>query len=52
MPDGSTVITWGTLTAKQRKRLDVEAERLTAILDGVVIANVYKSRLMKGEPLP
>jgi len=47
-----TVITWGTLTARHRKRLDVEAERLTAFLDGVVIANVYKSRLMKGEPLP
>jgi len=47
-----TVITWGRLTARQRKLLDAEAERLTAFLDGVVIANVYKSRLMKGEPLP
>ena len=32
--------------------LDAEADRLTAFLDGVVISNVYKSRMMKGEPLP
>ncbi|MFT4218243.1 MAG: winged helix DNA-binding domain-containing protein [Micropruina sp.] len=32
--------------------LDAEAERLTAFLDGVVISSVYKSRMMKGEPLP
>lgn len=32
--------------------LDAEAARLTAFLDGVVISNVYKSRMMKGEPLP
>ena len=35
-----------------RAMLHAEAERLTALLDGVVIANVYKSRLMKGERLP
>ena len=32
--------------------LTVEAERLTAWLDGVRITNVYSSRLMKGEALP
>lgn len=32
--------------------LEGEAERLTSWLDGVVISSVYKSRLMKGEPLP
>lgn len=32
--------------------LDAEAQRLTAFLDGVVISNVYESRMMKGEPLP
>lgn len=32
--------------------LGAEVERLTAFLDGVVISNVYKSRMMKGEPLP
>lgn len=35
-----------------RSALVVEAERLTAWLDGVRITNVYSSRLMKGEPLP
>ncbi|GAA1476198.1 winged helix DNA-binding domain-containing protein [Nocardioides aestuarii] len=35
-----------------RRALDLEAERLTGWLDGQVISSVYKSRLMKGEPLP
>lgn len=35
-----------------RRALEVEAERLTAWLEGQVISSVYKSRLMKGEPLP
>ena len=38
--------------SEARSALAVEAERLTAWLDGVVIANVYKSALMKGELLP
>lgn len=38
--------------AAARAALEVEAERLTGWLDGVVIANVYKSALMKGELLP
>lgn len=37
---------------RARRALDVEAERLTAFLDGVVISAVYKSALMKGVPLP
>lgn len=40
------------LGARDRARLDEQAERLTGVLDGVVIANVYKSALMKGERLP
>ena len=32
--------------------LEVEADRLTRWLDGVVISTVYRSRLMRGEPLP
>lgn len=39
-------------SSMHRAMLRAEAERLTAFLDGVVIANVYKSRLMKGEVLP
>lgn len=38
--------------ARHRAMLQAEAERLTAFLDGVVISNVYRSQLMKGEPLP
>ncbi len=38
--------------ADGRRALDVEAARLTDWLDGVRITNVYKSALMKGEPLP
>jgi len=34
------------------ERLAAEAERLTRFLDGVVITSVYKSQVMKGEPLP
>ncbi|MFV0535607.1 MAG: winged helix DNA-binding domain-containing protein [Cumulibacter sp.] len=40
------------LTKRDADRLRVEANRLTEFLDGVTIANVYKSRLMKGERLP
>ncbi|MDO5696856.1 MAG: winged helix DNA-binding domain-containing protein [Dermatophilus congolensis] len=40
------------LKARDRKRLDAEADRLTAFLDGVVISSVYKSQQMKGERLP
>lgn len=40
------------LKASDRKRLDAEADRLTAFLDGVVISSVYKSQQMKGERLP
>lgn len=40
------------LPQEARAALDVEAARLTAWLDGVRITNVYKSALMKGDPLP
>ena len=40
------------LATRDRARLDVEAERLTEFLDGVVISSVYKSQQMKGERLP
>ena len=46
------VIPCAPLGAAHRELLDAEEERLTAFLDGVVISNVYKSRMMKGEPLP
>lgn len=54
-PDGvvSVVECPGTdLGSEGRSALGLEAERLTAWLDGVRITNVYGSRLMKGEPLP
>lgn len=35
-----------------RELLAAEADRLTRFLDGVVIASVYKSQVMKGIPLP
>ncbi|MGO0577547.1 winged helix DNA-binding domain-containing protein [Ornithinimicrobium panacihumi] len=35
-----------------RAALQVQADRLTAWLDGAIITNVYKSALMKGQPLP
>ncbi len=38
--------------AAGRAALEQEAARVTAFLDGTVIASVYKSALMKGEPLP
>lgn len=38
--------------SRARRALEAEAERLSAFVDGVVISSVYKSRLMKGEPLP
>jgi hypothetical protein len=37
---------------RARQALDAEAQRLTAWLRGVVVGNVYKSRLMKGATLP
>ncbi|MFX4286546.1 winged helix DNA-binding domain-containing protein [Janibacter sp. G349] len=40
------------LGSEGRSALAVEAERLTAWLDGVRITNVYSSRLMKGQALP
>ncbi|HHU38491.1 MAG TPA: winged helix DNA-binding domain-containing protein [Propionibacterium sp.] len=46
------VVPTGRLATRDLARLEVEAERLTAFLDGVVISSVYKSRQMKGEPLP
>ena len=46
------VIPCAPIGATHRALLDAEADRLTAFLDGVVISNVYKSRMMKGEPLP
>jgi len=46
------VVLRGDPGASARAALDAEAERLTAWLDGQVISSVYKSRLMKGEPLP
>lgn len=46
------VIPVGDLRARDRRRLDAEAERLTTVLDGVVISNVYKSQLVRGARLP
>ena len=40
------------LGSEGRSALAVEAERLTAWLDGVRITNVYSSRLMTGQALP
>ena len=40
------------LPAEARTALDVEAARLTRWLDGVRIANVYSSQLMKRVPMP
>lgn len=40
------------LGGEGRSALALEAQRLTAWLDGVRITNVYSSRLMKGEALP
>lgn len=40
------------LGSEGRSALDLEAQRLTAWLEGVRITNVYASRLMKGAPLP
>ncbi len=39
------------VTADQRRLLDREAQRLTAFLDGQVIASIYAARLRKGMPL-
>lgn len=46
------VLPIGPLAADAVDALQVEADRLTAFLDGVVISSVYKSRQMKGEKLP
>ncbi|NLW98682.1 MAG: winged helix DNA-binding domain-containing protein [Actinomycetales bacterium] len=46
------VVLHGDPGARVRGALDEEAERLTAFFGGVVISSVYKSHLMKGEPLP
>lgn len=46
------VVPLAPLNARDHARLDEQAERLTGLLDGVVIANVYKSALMKGQLLP
>ncbi len=46
------VIPCAPIDAASADLLEAEAERLTTFLDGVVISNVYKSRMMKGEPLP
>ena len=51
--DGRVAVLPATpLTEGQRSLLHDEADRVTAFLDGTVITNVYKSRLMKGERLP
>jgi hypothetical protein len=51
--DGRVAVLPATpLTERQRSLLHDEADRLTGFLDGTVITNVYKSRLMKGERLP
>jgi len=51
--DGAVrVVTSVEIDADAERRLAVEAERLTEWLDGVVIANVYKSHQMKHAKLP
>ncbi|MEI2712496.1 MAG: winged helix DNA-binding domain-containing protein [Nocardioides sp.] len=40
------------VTARQRALIEAESERLTGVLDGEEVRSVYKSALMKGEPLP
>lgn len=52
-PDGVVaVVLRGDVPRAAREALDGAAERLTRFLDGVVIASVYKSQVMKGAPLP
>lgn len=46
------VVTHGRVERAGVRALAAEADRLTAWLDGVRIANVYKSAIMKGERLP
>ena len=46
------VVPTAPLGKRQLARLDAEAERLTAFLDGVVISSVYKSQRMRGVALP
>lgn len=52
-PDGvvSVVLRAGE-AGETVEALQAEAERLTRFLDGVVVTSVYKSQVMKGEPLP
>lgn len=40
------------VSSATREALEVEAARVTDFLAGTVISSVYKSALMKGEPLP
>lgn len=40
------------VSAEGRRALDAQAQRLSEWLDGVRITNVYKSQLMKQQPLP
>jgi hypothetical protein len=49
---GVHVVLRGDPGTRARQALDAEAERLTTWLDGVVVGNIYKSRLMKGATLP
>lgn len=54
-PDGRVQVLpvpGAALGAEARDALDAAAARLTTWLAGTVIANVYRSALMKGEPLP
>jgi len=46
------VVLRGDPTARGRRALEAEAERLTDWLGGEVVGNIYKSRLMKGARLP
>jgi hypothetical protein len=46
-----SVVLRGRLPASRRRLLDVEAERLSAFLDGVRISSPYAGRLARGEPL-
>ncbi len=46
------VVSIGRLSPAHRTLLDVEADRLTDLLDGAIITNVYKSHLMLGRSYP
>lgn len=52
-PDGAVrIVPARPLSHADQALLAAEAARLTAFLDGIVISNVYASRMMKGEQLP